>query len=179
MALREQPAAAESHGRLRAAPGPADLAGGALADADDRYALPLLRAQAALFGRLESLAARQRELVTSDEAEALLVVLNDRQALAAELAGVVRRFEPMRRDWRTVRSRLSDVDRAEADGLLTGIRDQLRRVMDGDERDVRLLSARKVMTAAGLRAAVGAGEAVSAYATPQPRTAPRCEFEAE
>ena len=153
--------------------------GGTPSDAGGREALLLLRAQAELFGRLETLAVRQRDLVTSDEAEALLDVLNTRRALAAELAGVVQRFEPMRRDWRAVRGRLSDADRVEADGLLNDIRDRLRRVMDGDERDVRLLSARKVMTAAGLRATAGAGEAVSAYAAPQPRHASHCEFEAE
>jgi len=126
-------------------------------------ALVLLRRQAHLFGRLESLAAKQGDLVSRDDATPLLALLAERQRLAAELSQIGGRLEPARRNWVATRNALTPLERDEADGLLTQVRERMRRLIDNDERDARVLSARKESVATSLRQTQTIGSAVSAY----------------
>lgn len=129
----------------------------------------LLREQALLYGRLESYARRQRSLVTGSDTEPLLSLLAERQKLAVELGRVAERLAPIRRTWATFRGRLSPAQRAEADRLVEETTLQLQRVIESDERDARLLEARKQMTADALRSARRTGDALSAYRAPERR----------
>jgi hypothetical protein len=128
--------------------------------------LGLLRRQAALFLRLEQFASRQRTLVREDDAAPLLSLLADRQKLSAELTGIARQLAGVRAEWPAFRERLSGDQRAEADVLLRDSSLRLRRVMEGDETDARLLCVRRGAVADDLRVTHAAGEAVSAYRTP-------------
>ena len=133
--------------------------------------LTLLRAQATLYARLESLAARQRSLISREDAGPLLALLADRQRLSTELIDVAARLEPVRRDWRAYRQRLDPVQQKEADQLVAEVEDRLRRVIDGDERDARLLAARKQSVAQSLRSTHATSEAIGAYRAPVDRAA--------
>lgn len=131
--------------------------------------LGLLRKQAALFGRLEQFAARQRGLVRADDAEPLLALLADRQRLSAELTGIAARLAPVRSAWQRFRESLTENQRAEADELVAESSQRLRRVIEGDEVDARLLSVKKQTLAGEMRAVSGVGQAISVYRAPAQR----------
>jgi hypothetical protein len=133
--------------------------------------LGLLRRQAALFVRLEQFAARQRGLVRADDAGPLLSVLADRQRLSTELTGIAARLAPVRSAWSRFRESLTDSQRAEADGLVAESSQRLRRVIEGDETDARLLSVKKRSVAGEMKALNGFGQAISVYRAPAQRPA--------
>lgn len=122
-----------------------------------------LRAQARLYARLEECALRQRDLVSGEDAAPLLAVLADRQRLSTELAELGMALAPVRRRWDSFRAGLDGTQRDEADHLVAETQACLRRVMAGDEQDVRILSARRQLTERALRSAGAAGVAMAAY----------------
>lgn len=105
--------------------------------------LGLLREQSALYARLESFAARQRFLVRAEDTSPLLTLLAGRQRLSADLTRLATRLAPVRRSWSAFRERFSSSQRAEADGLISDVTRRLRRLIESDENDARLLSLRK------------------------------------
>jgi hypothetical protein len=128
--------------------------------------LSLLREEAALYGKLEACALRQRSLVTRDDLSGLIALLADRQAVSADLTRIGLRLAPIKRNWRDHRERFSACERAEADELVADITDSLRRAMETDKEDVRLLQARKQSVARALCATHSTGAAISAYRAP-------------
>ena len=131
--------------------------------------LDLLREQLSLYTKLETCASRQRPLIASEDAGPLLSLLAERQKLSVDLAGVGARLEPIRRDWEIHRRRFSPAERREADRLLTEIKSRLQRLIESDEEDTRLLSARKQAAAQALGAIHSTGQALSAYRSPAER----------
>lgn len=125
--------------------------------------LGLLREEAALCGRLEGFSQRQRSFIVSEQTEHLLAVLADRQRLSNRLSEIAVRLAPLRRDWDSQRRRWAPQQQSEADQLLRGTQARLQRVMESDERDARLLSARKELVSAALKQSHSAGQAMSAY----------------
>jgi len=128
--------------------------------------LPLLREQIPLYTKLESCASRQRLLITGDDGNALLSLLANRQRISADLARVASRLEPVRREWARYRGKFTPAQRDEADCLLSEIHKRLKRVIENDEQDARLLAARKQATADALRVTHATGQAISAYRMP-------------
>ena len=59
----------------------------------------------------------------------------------------------------------------EADGLVGDVAQRLRRVIEGDEKDARVLSVRKQSVATSLQATHRVGQAISAYRAPAGATA--------
>jgi len=131
--------------------------------------LELLRLQAALYAKLESFATRQRTLVTGDDVSPLLALLADRQRLSEQMAKLGEVLKPVRRDWQAVRETLAPADRAEAERLLEETEAHLKRMIEGDEHDARVLSVRKEAIARTLRATHTTSQAVSAYQSPSER----------
>jgi hypothetical protein len=127
--------------------------------------LPLLREEAGLYTRLETFAARQRLLVDTENTTPLMHVLADRQRILVRLNEVTSRLSPARRAWASYCERLAPAERAEADRLARDTQDSLRRLLESDEHDARLLSARKEAAAASLRVNHANRQAVSAYRT--------------
>jgi hypothetical protein len=128
--------------------------------------LGLLREQSALYARLESFAARQRSLVREDDTAPLLSLLADRQRLSVELTRLATRLSPVRQGWSMFRERFSTSQRTEADGLVSDVTQRLRRVIESDEKDARILSLRKQSVATKLHATHRVGQAISAYRVP-------------
>ena len=133
--------------------------------------LALLRMQVSMFARLEGLAGKQRGLIAKADSAPLLHVLAERQELMSELIRIAEALAPVRREWKAFRSGLSAPDREEADRLVSEAGARLETVMEGDERDVQLLSAKKEDTARQMRSNHSRGAALSAYAraTDRPR----------
>jgi len=125
--------------------------------------LELLRLQASLYARLEQFATSQRSLVRDEDAGPLLSLLADRQRLSAELTRVASRLATARGEWPAYRESLSPAERVEADDLLRGASASLRRVIESDEQDARLLSIRKERVKRELRETQTMGHAISAY----------------
>lgn len=125
--------------------------------------LELLRRQAQLYAELETFAARQRTMVTREDTSPLLALLADRQRLSLELRRVAGELEPARRQWSRLIVMLSESQRVEAEELIQQSKDRLRRVIEGDEEDARLLSIRKSRVGADLRRFEGSAHALSAY----------------
>ncbi len=128
--------------------------------------MTLLNEQASLYGRLELLADRQRLLVSDDDVRPLFELLADRQRLSEQLLRIGGCLGPVRRQWPLFRERLSSADQAEADRLWNEAGVRLRRVMESDERDARVLSGRKQAVAAALGNSQTTGEVMSAYRSP-------------
>lgn len=125
--------------------------------------LALLREQVVLYTELAGYADEQRSLISMEDTGPLLSVLAKRQALSAKLGDVVQRLEPVRRDWETYRSRFDSAQRLEAEGLLADIKSRLRELIDRDEEDVRMLSARKQAVTSAMRSTHSTGQALCAY----------------
>lgn len=134
--------------------------------------LALLRAQAAGYEQLETLAGRQRALITGDNPEPLLALLAERQKLTAHLQVLAERLQPVRQAWAQYRQRLSTAQAEEAECLLRWMGERLDRVLAGDEEDARLLAARKAAAAGGLRQTQTVRAALNAY-QPAPNAAGR------
>lgn len=125
--------------------------------------LGMLRKQASLYTRLEDYARKQRHLVAGEDAAPLLAVLAERQRLSSELAELGSSLAPVRGRWEKFRGELSAADRGEADRLVAETAACLRRVIESDEQDARLLSARRSLTARQLQTTHAGGSAMAAY----------------
>lgn len=130
--------------------------------------LGMLREQNELFARLETFATNQRRWTAAGDLSRLMGILADRQRLTARLTELAMSLKPVRQDWSRVRDRLTVHDRQEAEQLLQDSETRLRRVIEADEQDARLLSARRAVVSGAMRESHSAGQAVAAYrATPQ------------
>lgn len=133
-----------------------------------RDALVLLRRQAGLFTKLVQLAEKQRRLVSQADTGPLMALLAERQRLTVGLTEISNELAPTRRDWVSTRDALTPAERVEADGLVTQVRERMRELIEGDERDAKVLAARKGAVARELRETRTIGQAVSAYRTTTP-----------
>jgi hypothetical protein len=138
-------------------------------DAPD-VVLKLLREQAASYDRLEALSNRQRSLVSDDDVGPLLALLVDRQKISDQLTQIAARLAPVRCEWVAFRTSLTPVQRAEADRLLGDAGDRLRRIIEHDEQDARILSGRKQSACNALRTTHSTSQAISAYRVVSGRT---------
>lgn len=125
--------------------------------------LSLLQEQLDLYAELADYAEKQRSLIPQEDTGPLLTVLTERQKLSTKLGDVVRRLEPVRRDWVMYRARFDSAQRLEAERLLAEIKMRLRALIERDEEDVRVLLAKKQAVASTVRSTHSAGQALSAY----------------
>lgn len=126
--------------------------------------IELLREQRDLYLRLQELSERQRTLISGDRPELLLNILRDRQSLVAALAAVNEKLSPYRRNWQSVYETLPIVTRHTATELLEEINGMLQVILQADQEDQALLSARKQAVAQSLNDVSGGRAANAAYA---------------
>ena len=124
----------------------------------------LLARQLALYTRLERLSAAQRDCIQREDTRPLLSLLTERQRLTAALTALSAELTPYRLRWDALKRELAPAPRAEIEGLLREVGVLLRRILDGDEADVRLLASRRDNTAGDLRGLHAAQRTLSAYA---------------
>ena len=133
--------------------------------------LDRLGEQAALYERLEFIATKQRAAVAGNQNDALLAMLAARQEVSNRLLTLGQALAPVRRDWAAHRERMTADQRQSAQTLLDRTAGHLRRVIDRDEEDARLLSARKLLVQNMLQSTHATTQALSAYRVPRRRTA--------
>lgn len=136
-------------------------------DPDD--VLALLREASSLYAELNSCAERQRSLIVGEDMGPLLVLLAERQKLSAKLIQISNDLTPIRRDWENCRKTFSASALREADHLVSAITQNLRRAIDTDEEDARLLRARKQTVARALNTSHSTERAMVAYRTERVR----------
>lgn len=128
-----------------------------------RRILNLLREQVSLYSQLESLAQKQHDSISDDDAGPLLAVLASRKTISARLSSIAVGLRPIRTNWPDIRDRLNPVMKDEADHLWSVARQSIQRLMAGDEQDARLLAARKESIRKELRQTHSSSNALSAY----------------
>jgi len=111
-------------------------------EADAERVLALLERQRDLYRRLKDLAARQRQVVTAQEPERLLEVLAERQRHVEVLSCVNEELRPIRDRWPAIHARMTPGQQERATALVKDVQRTLAGILEGDEEDARLLSAR-------------------------------------
>ncbi|MFQ5804928.1 MAG: hypothetical protein ACE5I3_00595 [Phycisphaerae bacterium] len=126
--------------------------------------IKLLKEQRDLYQRLRDLSERQRNLISGDRPELLLNILRDRQTLVTALAKINEQLSPYRRNWQSIYAALPEVTRHTASSLLEEINGMLQVILEADQQDQALLSARKQAVARSLSDVSGGRAANTAYA---------------
>ncbi|MFO0839170.1 MAG: flagellar export chaperone FlgN [Phycisphaerae bacterium] len=126
--------------------------------------LELLRRQRGLYERLLELSRAQRGLVAEDRPDGLLTLLRERQELVGELVRLNVELTPYRQAWGDLAESVPLAQRQEVQQLLDAIQDALRRILQSDQEDSAILSARKQFVAQELTEISGASSAHAAYA---------------
>ncbi len=125
--------------------------------------ISLLRRQVSIYTRLEQLSGRQRGLIAAEDQQQLLTLLAERQKLVDELSALNQGLIPLQKYWRAHRETVAPSLRAEADQLLGRTGEILQRILGTDERDARILSARKAQTAKQVTELAQGRQAFEAY----------------
>lgn len=125
--------------------------------------LSLLHRQVDLYRRFESLADRQRNLIAEEDSQPLLRLLADRRKLIDELTVMSDQLEPYRANWSTMRESLTPDQQGTAEQLLREAGKCLERIIDGDNADVKLLTARKTRTATAVSEVQAGQRMLAAY----------------
>jgi hypothetical protein len=132
-------------------------------DETNVHVLSLLHTQATLYEKLEDCSARQRSLIGLDDSRPLLDLLAERKAITDALAKVADLLGPVRRRWEMIRDTFTPEQKREAEDLLGSVKGCLKRLMERDEVDARMLAAKKQLTARALGATHSSTQAISAY----------------
>ncbi len=133
-----------------------------------------LEREVVCYERLAKLAELQHEQVQQGQTEALLEVLNQRQAVLDEICELERTVAPARRGWGEYVLGLSQDRRPIAESLLGRTRALLERITQADRNDAMVLQQRKLNLGREIRQAT-AGRAINrtyaaaAYGRPSAR----------
>ena len=127
------------------------------------HLIDLLREQRDLYQQLQNLSERQRRLISGDRPELLLNILRDRQTLVTQLARVNEQLSPYRNHWQDIYSQLPKAQRDLASKLLSEINGMLELILEADQEDQALLSARKQAVASAISDVTGGQAANEAY----------------
>lgn len=137
---------------------------------DTSRMIELLRRQRDLYRGLRELSEKQRTMISGDRPELLLSILRDRQDLVTSLARLNEELGPFRRNWDALYAGLPEPLRNEASGLLHEINTLLRTILQTDQEDSALLSARKQVIGAQITGVAGGQAANTAYGRPAGET---------
>jgi hypothetical protein len=129
----------------------------------DRF-VALLTRQRDLYAALRGLSEQQRVTLSSDHPERLLDILRQRQDIVSSLASLNEELGPYRRNWDAAINGLPESHRATVAGLHAEINALLRVILNADQEDAALLSARKSAASAQLADLGGTRAASAAYA---------------
>jgi len=108
-----------------------------------RAVMDLLGRQLGLFRQLEQLADAQHKAIEVDDTRPLMELLSRRAKLTSALTRLNAELAPYRRCWDDTRKTLVPEDRRTLDEMLEEAGTRLRRILDRDEADGRLLAAKK------------------------------------
>lgn len=126
--------------------------------------IELLRHQRTLYRKLRSLADRQKSLIVSDDASALIQLLAERQRLVDGLVQLNVKMAPFREKWTEFYQGLSEPQRVEVSALLEEVNASLGAILRDDARDTAMMTARREHMAKELGEIDGSRKAHAAYA---------------
>lgn len=126
--------------------------------------IELLRHQRTLYRKLRSLADRQKTLVVSDDAGALISLLAERQRLVDGLVQLNAKIAPYRQNWTDFYQGLNETQRVEVSELLEEVNASLGAILRDDARDTAMMTARREQMAIELGEIGGNRRAHAAYA---------------
>lgn len=127
--------------------------------------LAALREQLACYQRLARLAEAQRDHVQQGSVEALLQLLQGRQAVLDDLARLEQVLAPARRQWTALMTTLAPECRAAAEALVLQSRQLLEQITRSDQDDVMLLQQRKLNLGRQIGQAAASRQVNRAYAS--------------
>ncbi len=131
---------------------------------DPQQMIELLRRQQDCYAALQQLSQTQRSLITGERPDLLLTVLGERQSLVSELLGLNNKLAPYRRAWDDLVEHVPESQREEVAELLRSIGGLLRSILETDQQDSAVLSARKQIVGRSLSELSGGRSAHLAYA---------------
>lgn len=111
----------------------------------------LLDQQQRIYQHLQQLSARQSQLIREADAEALLVVLSQRQELIDQLVDIGAQVEPFRQQWPTFWSALDEQEQAQLRERIDAVRGLLEAVIEQDEADRIALAAERDAVASNMK----------------------------
>lgn len=134
------------------------------AQLDPTRLIDLLGKQRDLYRALRALSEKQRSMISGDRPELLLEILRDRQDLVTSLARLNEELGPFRRNWDGVYAALPDPQREQASEILHEVNGLLHVILQTDQEDGALLSARKQAMQEEMADTAGGQAANAAYA---------------
>lgn len=140
-------------------------------DGQDSLAL-LVEHQADLYAQLDALSRRQTVLVEAGDAEQVLEVLRERQAVLDELVAVSDRIRPFRERWTDAIAAIPPGDRERIASRVQSIERIAEQINERDERDRHRLAEQRDSVSSELADVGRSRRAVSAYG-PMPSHSPR------
>lgn len=103
----------------------------------------LLDQQRAIYQQLRDLSEQQSRLVAEGDAESLLTLLNQRQALIDRLLQINERIEPYKQRWSEFWSGLDEARQGEIRERMDAVQSLLDGIMAQDEKDREALAAQR------------------------------------
>lgn len=133
----------------------------------------LVGEQIGLYQRLEELSLRQHELVESEDTDALLSVLTERQRLIEDITNVASRMTPYRARWDDHVGRLAEGEREALRRGLDDLASMMARIADRDEHDRRTMEDRRQRVQTQISGVKRGGAAVRSYGQASAPRGPR------
>jgi hypothetical protein len=124
-----------------------------------------LEQQVGCYRLLAKLAERQHEHVQNNQTDALLEVLQLRQGVIEQIAGLERLISPARRHWHEFSQGLGEGDRLRAEELLGEVKLLLEQITQADQHDALVLQQRKLNLGRQINQASAAVKVNRSYAT--------------
>lgn len=119
--------------------------------------------QLEFYQRLDTLSARQSELISDDNTDGLLAILGERQALIDRITEIGARLEPVRAAWEAFLLGLPGPTREQIGTLVDALGALAGRVAERDEADRRRLEERRAVVGAELTTIGRGRSALAAY----------------
>ena len=129
----------------------------------------LVREQIGLYEKLEELSLRQHGLVETEDTDALLAVLGERQRLIEDISAVASRMTPYRAGWDDHVGKMDEDEKQSLRQGLDSLASMMARIANRDEHDRRTMEDRRQRVQSQIAGVKRGGAAVKSYGQAQPR----------
>ncbi len=132
----------------------------------------ILDEQIGLYEQLDSLSARQLQAISNEDADQLLVILGEREAIIGELLHLNEDLSPFVSNWATLSAQLPPSQRDALGASFDRVAALVEAISERDERDRRELEARRERVKTSLVEVSRGKGAVAAYSRVGPTDPP-------
>lgn len=123
----------------------------------------LLDEQIDLYGTLDELSKKQHSVVETDDTDALLRILAERQDVITRITELAKALDPFRADWDANVNSLPDAERTRIRGRLDELAVVMEQIARRDEHDRDIIEQRRTAIGAEIGGTKRSGVALSAY----------------